>query len=831
MSYGPDLEWSTVDTSVTNHSTKRGGTQRLSHHTVPTPDVPPRHSLRSDSNTSASVRPPGGDQTSKTAYMSHPASHTCMYTEPCVSLASVTAAVYSLTGSPQNDKVNRACCVRPPTRDHRTDESPFAAAERQTSWTARSCLEDCRGRLLAVLCLPGSNPSESHASLCFRPQHLSSETATVPTTNRSLGRGLGLVLGGRFVRLSSWRRRVTQGSSAETCGSSNKESEVDQEPLVGEQGVYYYGYYYPGLAFYFSKLLIFSPQTLVSPGVLPQQVAYGPELVPAYPWDPSFFFTDEIQGSITVDPTNPHYKPNLTSHGHTRALSKTMPTSKSVLGTKGSSLSSDVSHPITVQNQTHKPVKKGAAAVLSKGYVPINKFNVYANQGKGELLYSKSAINLKENGRSWVDDEKLKVKNKLNSHGDFDLLNEQNRGPRTNGSRSSSQSGVDVLEALGAEKNDSGSISSAIVNKDEYNRPDFRTQYEHALFFVIKSYSEDDIHKSIKYNVWASTPNGNKRLDNAFQVAQEKMAEKNSKCPVFLFFSNSRVASSVRGLHPLKPTDLGSFLSSDAGKSSSAYCRIDLLLELLQLLFLVKSDASETSFLMTTSLSYLYHPLHGSCTPLASTSSSPSSPLPFTYFRLEQSRKGRFYATSTPLPITQRSHPAATTKGNPPGSYQSSKTNITDCHCTTCTPLHRCTGLPASPSPICLSRPPQEHQQGVTVVFQFEVQRSQYNKSTQVQWAVPPFDGLLCTLGVATSPLQEPWHCDNVDQRRHRLDTFIPSPLLRLPPSEPLHLPQAAASADGGISAPAPFLSDLCITGLRFSFLSSDSSQPLHLPL
>ncbi|RZR85980.1 hypothetical protein BHM03_00013072 [Ensete ventricosum] len=83
------------------------------------------------------------------------------------------------------------------------------------------------------------------------------------------------------------------------------------------------------------------------------------------------------------------------------------------------------------------------------------------------------------------------------------------------------------------------------------------------------------------------------------------------------------------------------------------------------------------------------------------------------------------------------------------------------------------------------------------------------------------------TLGVATSPLQEPWHCDNVDQRRHRLDTFIPSPLLRLPPSEPLHLPQAAASADGGISAPALFLSDLCITGLRFSFLSSDSSQPL----
>ncbi|RWW34441.1 hypothetical protein BHE74_00022379 [Ensete ventricosum] len=451
-----------------------------------------------------------------------------MYTEPCVSLASVTAAVYSLTGTPQNDKVNRA---------YAKPRGPLDLASRTV--------------------VAASSPSfVSRAPIPPNPTPLLPPPA--PLVGNGHGSGdeplpwSGFGSRGRWSIRSPFELEATSNSGF-FCGdlwcdlmdakakpekrSSNKESEVDQEPLVGEQGVYYYGYYYPGLAFYFSKLLIFSPQTLVSPGVLPQQAAYGPELVPAYPWDPSFFFTDEIQGSITVDPTNPHYKPNLTSHGHTRALSKTMPTSKSVLGTKGSSLASDVSHPITVQNQTHKPVKKGAAAVLSKGYVPINKFNVYANQGKGELLYSKSAINLKENGRSWVDDEKLKVKNKLNSHGDFDLLNEQNRGPRTNGSRSSSQSGVDVLEALGAEKNDSGSISSAIVNKDEYNRPDFRTQYEHASFFVIKSYSEDDIHKSIKYDVWASTPNGNKRLDNAFQVAQEKMAEKNSKCPVFLFFS------------------------------------------------------------------------------------------------------------------------------------------------------------------------------------------------------------------------------------------------------------------------------------------------------
>lgn len=39
-------------------------------------------------------------------------------------------------------------------------------------------------------------------------------------------------------------------------------------------------------------------------------------------------------------------------------------------------------------------------------------------------------------------------------------------------------------------------------------------------FFVIKSYSEDDIHRSIKYGIWCSTEHGNKRLDQAFRDAQ-----------------------------------------------------------------------------------------------------------------------------------------------------------------------------------------------------------------------------------------------------------------------------------------------------------------------
>ncbi|KAL6880608.1 hypothetical protein ACP4OV_012173 [Aristida adscensionis] len=46
-------------------------------------------------------------------------------------------------------------------------------------------------------------------------------------------------------------------------------------------------------------------------------------------------------------------------------------------------------------------------------------------------------------------------------------------------------------------------------------------------------YGEDTIHKSIKYNLWASTPNGNTKLDAAYQEAKEKSNESS----VFLLFS------------------------------------------------------------------------------------------------------------------------------------------------------------------------------------------------------------------------------------------------------------------------------------------------------
>ncbi|KAD4179473.1 hypothetical protein E3N88_28064 [Mikania micrantha] len=72
------------------------------------------------------------------------------------------------------------------------------------------------------------------------------------------------------------------------------------------------------------------------------------------------------------------------------------------------------------------------------------------------------------------------------------------------------------------------------LKNNQYNLDGFQTKYEEAKFFIIKSYSEDDVHKCVKYNVWSSTPNGNKKLDEAFLEAQGNTG---SKCPVFLFFS------------------------------------------------------------------------------------------------------------------------------------------------------------------------------------------------------------------------------------------------------------------------------------------------------
>uniref|UniRef100_H3DIQ7 YTH domain-containing family protein n=1 Tax=Tetraodon nigroviridis TaxID=99883 RepID=H3DIQ7_TETNG len=65
---------------------------------------------------------------------------------------------------------------------------------------------------------------------------------------------------------------------------------------------------------------------------------------------------------------------------------------------------------------------------------------------------------------------------------------------------------------------------------NNYNPKDFDWNPKQGRVFIIKSYSEDDIHRSIKYNIWCSTEHGNKRLDAAYRSL-------GAKGPLYLLFS------------------------------------------------------------------------------------------------------------------------------------------------------------------------------------------------------------------------------------------------------------------------------------------------------
>ncbi|XP_047061719.1 YTH domain-containing protein ECT4-like [Lolium rigidum] len=366
------------------------------------------------------------------------------------------------------------------------------------------------------------------------------------------------------------------------AASTVKETEMNQGTYMGDQGMYYYGYYYPGsfggwdengyytgsnglemhptmvqaengsylcyVPGYENGYAAYSPvvpgtgvdgqyvsnetyystaipmQNSSTPGMFTQPIAYGPELVPAYTWDPSYVLLDGIQGHPAgLHQTNYPARSNYTSNKHAAPSSKASRSTKYASGTiKGSSSTVDTVPTSANNHPSSKFANKASGASMAKGHLPPSKFVVHANQGKGSLYQSKGI-----NGS-----EKLKERSKLNGFGDCDISNNCN-----DDLKNSVSPGADFSGLSGVQGANDDTTSLVKVSRDSYNLPDFVTKYEQALFFVIKSYSEDDIHKSIKYNVWASTPNGNKRLDSAYKVAQERMSGKGTKCPVFLFFS------------------------------------------------------------------------------------------------------------------------------------------------------------------------------------------------------------------------------------------------------------------------------------------------------
>merc|ERR550534_3465570 len=92
-------------------------------------------------------------------------------------------------------------------------------------------------------------------------------------------------------------------------------------------------------------------------------------------------------------------------------------------------------------------------------------------------------------------------------------------------------------KSLNVQKPDSNSTMMPL-NFHTYNPISFDMNSKNARYFVIKSFSEDDVHRSIKYGIWCSTDHGNKRLDAAFK-AQKSAAIGYSfiQGPIYLFFS------------------------------------------------------------------------------------------------------------------------------------------------------------------------------------------------------------------------------------------------------------------------------------------------------
>lgn len=195
---------------------------------------------------------------------------------------------------------------------------------------------------------------------------------------------------------------------------------------------------------------------------------------------------------------------------------------------------------------------------------PNKIYGQYANSIRSGLGFGSNIYDSRTNTRGWMSfDGKYKPRGRGNGfygygNENIDGLNELNKGPRAKSGSKNQKGFVPITLAVKGQNiqfnvnnDDDKEKLSLTPEKEQYNRSDFSEKYTDARFFIIKSYSEDDVHKSIKYNVWASTPNGNKKLDAAYQEAREK----SDGCPVFLFFSVNTSGQFVGLAEMIGPVD------------------------------------------------------------------------------------------------------------------------------------------------------------------------------------------------------------------------------------------------------------------------------------
>ena len=188
---------------------------------------------------------------------------------------------------------------------------------------------------------------------------------------------------------------------------------------------------------------------------------------------------------------------------------------------------------------THAPKKTSWAAIASQPArpqpqkprsiprAPMNptRQNLDIGTWDGNKNQSGSRQGPPQQARTWSAPRSTRTVTNYNGGG----------GPVTSNPPPSSSSGNAGLDPISAAYSGGNSaVNHPVLEKlksaNQYNPKDFTINCKGARYFIIKSYSEDDIHRSIKYSIWCSTEHGNKRLDGAFK-------EREGKGPIYLLFS------------------------------------------------------------------------------------------------------------------------------------------------------------------------------------------------------------------------------------------------------------------------------------------------------
>merc|ERR1719228_1526837 len=169
-------------------------------------------------------------------------------------------------------------------------------------------------------------------------------------------------------------------------------------------------------------------------------------------------------------------------------------------------------------------------AVMNNHHNPENSASVANNSGGGGTSHFRGP-NLQQpppNHMKNCPPPPPRVSNRGGHHGGQ---------PQTNGVEGAAKKNnlmVNQNSINNVQMSSSHPVLENLRSVNEYNPKSFDMSPKYARYFVIKSFSEDDIHRSIKYEIWCSTDHGNKRLDAAYKA--QKSAT-NGQGPIYLFFS------------------------------------------------------------------------------------------------------------------------------------------------------------------------------------------------------------------------------------------------------------------------------------------------------